>query len=530
MTAISSSPVPAPFIDPRTNPSPGDPRPPARVTAAAGDLAELLELCRSGRLYDIERWIQAGRPLQLAAGSPERRRQGTALEIALDRQDQALILLLLVNGYDLNLEPRNPLDTALSMRRQDLLDLFLAWGANPRAVCVDTLLATYDSQLFERFLGLGLDLTKNHAIAHALGEHTSNKPLYGFVRRHRTGDPRLQRALDIALAHHAGEGHEKGVMLCLWAGADPHAQVPWLRYLGYADVEPEDEDRHSAVEAACGGGHAVILEKLKPDPTLDSFDELYGSAANEKVIAILLRQKPPTDAGSVIAIQLARIQYRFGEYRPIEALRVLFAAGVRWQAASPEMIASSRRDLLRCTDWEFTDVMRLLAADDHCSREVLSELARTASIRERMKRVGLIPESRVARSAFDRSHPSRAREMLDKLGIERPKPTATKAAASLYRTERIGSWRSEAIEVRLDRQKLFERVWTVPVETLATEWGLSGRGLAKACKRLRIPVPPRGYWARVAAGQRPSRPRLPALPAGQTEEIIVYTPRPANTD
>jgi len=530
MTAISSSPVQVPFVDPRTNPSPGDPRPPARVTTAAGDLAELLELCRSGRLYDVERWIQAGRPLQLAAGTPERRRQDTALAIALDRQDQALTLLLLANGYDLTLEPRNPLDTALSMRRQDLLDLFLAWGADPRAVCVDTLLATYDSGLFERFRELGLDLTKDHAIAHALGEHTSNKPLFGFVKRHRTSDPRMRRALDIALAHHAGEGHEKGVMLCLWAGADAHARVPWLRYLGYADVEPEDEDRHSAVVAACGGGHATILEKLKPDPTLDDFDELYRSAINEKVIVILLRQKPPTDAGAVVTIQLARIQYRFGEYRPIEALRALFAAGVRWQTGSPEAIASARRDLLRCSDWEFTDVMRLLAADDHCSKEVLSELARTGSIRERMKRVGLIPESRQARSAFDRSRPTRAREMLDKLGIERPKPTATKPIAFLYRTERIGSWRSGALEVRLDRQKLFERVWTVPVETLATEWGLSGRGLAKACTRLRIPVPPRGYWARVAAGQRPARPRLPALPVGQAEEVLVYARRPAETE
>ena len=29
---------------------------------------------------------------------------------------------------------------------------------------------------------------------------------------------------------YAGEGGEKGVMLCLWAGADPHAPVPSLRW------------------------------------------------------------------------------------------------------------------------------------------------------------------------------------------------------------------------------------------------------------------------------------------------------------
>jgi hypothetical protein len=65
----------------------------------------------------------------------------------------------------------------------------------------------------------------------------------------------------------------------------------------------------------------------------------------------------------------------------------------------------------------------------------------------------------------------------------------------------------------------------MPVEKLAKEWGLSGRGLAKACRRLQVPVPPRGYWAKLAAGQRPRRPRLPSLPSGQAEEIVIYPPR-----
>jgi ankyrin repeat protein len=527
MTPIASTPPAAQFVDPRTNPSPAGPRAPLRVTADAAELAQLHELCGSGRLYDVERWIQTGRPLQLAVGATERRRQGTALEIALERQDQALILLLVANGYDLTLEPKNPLDTVLSMRRRDLLDLLLAWGGDPRAVCVDTLLETYDSQLFERFRGLGLDLTRDHAIAHALGDHTSNKPLFGFVKRHRGDDPKMQEALDIALAHHAGEGHEKGVMLCVWAGANPHTKVPWLRYLGFGEVDPEDEDRHSAVEAACSAGNAPILEKLGPNPAVDDFDELYRSAANEKVIAVLLRQNLPTDAGHIVAIQIARAQFRFGEYRPVEALRALFAAGVRWQTSPAQEIANARRDLLRCGDYLFADLMKLLAAADHCSREVLTELARTPSMRERMTKVGLIPVAPHSRSAFDRVRPAKAREVLDKLGIERPKPKTERPPARLYPTERIGGWRRDGRELRLDRSALFERVWTVPVEALAKEWGLSGRGLAKACRRLRIPVPPRGYWARVAAGQNLGRPRLPSLPPGQAEVIVIRAPRPA---
>lgn len=520
-----------PFVDPRTKPSPRAPLPVARLTAEATDLAALNQLCRTGRLYDVESWIQAGRPLQLAPGSPgERRRQRTALEIALERQDQGLVLLLVANGYDLTLEPESPLDTVLRLRRSDLLDLLLDWGADPRRVNLDVLFETYDSQLFERFRSLGIDLTEGHAVAYALGYHTSNKPLFGYARRHRLEDPRLQTALDMALARHAGEGNEKGVMLCLWAGADPHARVPSLSYMGFGIDEDDEDDRRSAIQEACSSGHAAILERLGLDLTRDDFEELFCSAANEKVIALLVRSALPRDSGRIVALQLARANWPFREHRPVEALRALFNAGVRWQASPTDEIAGARRDLLRCSDYVFADVMKLLATHDFCSREVLTELARTPSMRERMKRVGLIPATPHSRSAFDRVRPSRARETLDKLGIERPKPKAERAAPILHRTERIGSWRPDSREIRLDRPTLFERVWTEPVETLAREWGLSGRGLAKACRRLQIPVPPRGYWARVAAGQRLTLPRLPNLAPGQVEEVLIYAPQPTSAE
>jgi hypothetical protein len=57
------------------------------------------------------------------------------------------------------------------------------------------------------------------------------------------------------------------------------------------------------------------------------------------------------------------------------------------------------------------------------------------------------------------------------------------------------------VAITLTRQELYERVWTTPVEALATELGLSGRGLGKLCARYDIPVPPRGYWAKKSAGK-----------------------------
>lgn len=520
--------MPTTFVDPRGDPDPQAPRAPARFTTNAAELEELHRFCLDGRLYDVERWIQAGGPMQLAAGSliERSRRFRTALEIAIERQDHSLVLLLVANGYDVNAEPESPLDEVLRLRRPDFLDLLLDWGADPRQVDLDALCATYESQLYERFLRLGVDFSSGHALAHALGHHTSNKPLFGFAKRHRLQDPKIQGELDIALGHHAWEGNEKGVMLCLWAGADPHVAVPVLRW-GLADEEDE-EDRYSPVFAACSGGHVSILERLKPDPSLDDYEELYRYACNEKTVQLLARSKPPTNPSRVMAIQLSRAAWSFRQDRPVETLQALFEAGVRWEASAIQEIAGARRHLLKTDDWTFVRLMKLLATDDYCSREVLFELARTPSMRERMVKVGLIPPNLRQRSRFDPSSPARAGEALAKFGIEPPKEK--KAAVVLPRVFRIGAGSRNGRSVHLDRPTLFERVWSVPVDKLAKEWGLSGRGLSKACSRLKVPVPPRGYWARVAAGQRVHRPKLPILPPGQAEEILICVPEPAGVD
>ena len=62
---------------------------------------------------------------------------------------------------------------------------------------------------------------------------------------------------------------------------------------------------------------------------------------------------------------------------------------------------------------------------------------------------------------------------------------------------------------KLSRRQLYDLVWRKPVEDVAAEYGLSGRGLGKLCERNGIPVPPRGYWARKAAGQKVARARAP---------------------
>jgi hypothetical protein len=85
---------------------------------------------------------------------------------------------------------------------------------------------------------------------------------------------------------------------------------------------------------------------------------------------------------------------------------------------------------------------------------------------------------------------------------------------------------------KFTRAELYEKAWTEPMATLGPKLGLSDTGLRKICEKHHIPTPPRGYWAKVAVGQRIKRPPLPKLPAamrGSEETLIVFhqPPRPA---
>ncbi len=70
--------------------------------------------------------------------------------------------------------------------------------------------------------------------------------------------------------------------------------------------------------------------------------------------------------------------------------------------------------------------------------------------------------------------------------------------------------------VTLTREALYELVWQQPMIRLGEQFGVSGNGLAKICRRLDIPYPPRGHWAKKAAGKKvvvtvlpPATPRVP---------------------
>jgi hypothetical protein len=76
-------------------------------------------------------------------------------------------------------------------------------------------------------------------------------------------------------------------------------------------------------------------------------------------------------------------------------------------------------------------------------------------------------------------------------------------------------------ETKVHRETLYREVWEEPISKLSIRYNISDVGLAKVCRKLQVPVPPRGYWARIQHGQHVTRPKLPKLPNGSPEAALI---------
>ncbi len=64
-------------------------------------------------------------------------------------------------------------------------------------------------------------------------------------------------------------------------------------------------------------------------------------------------------------------------------------------------------------------------------------------------------------------------------------------------------------KITLRREDLYKEVWANPMTLLAKQYGLSDNGLRKICKKMGIPFPPLGYWAKVQHGKKVTQTLLP---------------------
>lgn len=84
------------------------------------------------------------------------------------------------------------------------------------------------------------------------------------------------------------------------------------------------------------------------------------------------------------------------------------------------------------------------------------------------------------------------------------------------------------MQVQFERESLYREIWADPMTVVSKRYGLSDNGLRISCRALQIPMPTRGYWARIRAGQHPKIPSLPKID-GPTTTLSTPVPKPAQT-
>jgi len=75
-------------------------------------------------------------------------------------------------------------------------------------------------------------------------------------------------------------------------------------------------------------------------------------------------------------------------------------------------------------------------------------------------------------------------------------------------TTQVPASLTDSSEGPVNREALYEMVWTEPMLRVAARFGVSSSYMARVCTLLNVPRPERGYWAKLAVGKAPKQPPL----------------------
>ncbi len=91
--------------------------------------------------------------------------------------------------------------------------------------------------------------------------------------------------------------------------------------------------------------------------------------------------------------------------------------------------------------------------------------------------------------------------------------------ASVPEEEKIGlEVQFEGQTQRYNRETLYQEVWADPITVVSKRYGKSDYGLREICRKLEVPIPPAGYWAKVRAGKTVPKPDLPKIKTPPIED------------
>lgn len=376
------------------------------------DLAPLVELCRTGKLFEVQAWIKESKPVNPPIAHYRGSRKKTPIEYAIDSGFHSLIKVLLDAGADVGpIDNYCSMKMALQKRRLDIVKLLVEHGYDPAIVSARSVLATWDPGIMEFFFESGCDLEDGNPLAWAFCSRI--RTALPLVKKYQDRFPSIREQVNIALRHHCKEGDAKWVSLMLWAGADPLSP-------GEEDPDREPDVGHEGLSAL---GFAALyrhysLFELKPvkaclnsPAAAEILDYLLAPEAATVLLSILKRRPNlnNNERGGCSAIQacLARFcqygsysrfsfDYRFEakneskldsdqsrEY--MKTIFLLAEAGGKWRPDQYE-IKSARKSLTKMIPEYTVEFIGLMTRFKAARKSDLEDLTRTPSIKSLIKK------------------------------------------------------------------------------------------------------------------------------------------------
>lgn len=362
----------------------------------------LLGLCRAGRLYDVQKWIEAGKSLEVASA----RHKKTLLQVAGETGFHSLVELIAKHEGD-QASKNAALADAVALRRLDFVELLLEHGAEITSVPFADVLLTWEPKLMRFFLDHRADPIKGSPFAVAFGAkvRTALRAFLECKRMHPEHASALEEQANIALRYFCSKSDVKWISLMLWAGADARALGPSLE----KDYTNDPECYISALQEACYAGNVEVLKRLKPQAGRDNLEDLLHCAAVSGrkdalryFLEIGAKANDRANGGSS-ALNTCLWHLSFGSYNlyggkrlrskydvsnAMECIEELLAQGAVWNPDEQGDLNSLRRTLCECEPAVTIELLHLFRKSNACPAERVHKLLGTPRMREH-----LAPES-----------------------------------------------------------------------------------------------------------------------------------------
>jgi hypothetical protein len=192
--------------------------------------------------------------------------------------------------------------------------------------------------------------------------------------------------------------------------------------------------------------------------------------------------------GSFSPFSNNRQKSKYEVVRSLECITELTEYGALWRPNDRSQMSAIRRALYGCEPSVTVELLKPLVHNNACPRETILDLLRTPRMIQ---------------------HISPCVRQLSRLGLKMSTRTSTRLKAAPQAPI------SPVLLSHYNRDELYQKVWSEPMRKLAKQYEMSDVGLAKICRKLSIPLPGRGYWAKKTAGKRVKAiPPLPSIQSG----------------